>query len=798
MHWNTPLRVCALLGFAACAFPQRVITTIAGTDWLFPGDGQPALNAPLSGAFGLDLAIDRNGNYFIADDENLMVMRVGPDGIINVIAGNGFGFFSGDGGLAVNAGLFQPGAVTVDSAGNVYIAEYGGDIRRVTPDGIITTIAGAGRRGFGGDNGPAINALLDGPYGLAVDSAFNLYISDTHNNRIRKVTSSGIISTIGGTGQQGFGGDGGRAIDAQLNGPSRLALDGAGNIYFVDAGNFRVRKIDANGIITTVAGGGTNFGDGTPAVNAGLIPLAMALDCAGALYLADALTYGILKIDAQGKIVTIAGGSGKPGFDGDGGNALSAHFQFQYYPALAIDSAGNILFADEVNERVRKITPDGKVNSVAGNGRFHFSGDGGPATSASLDLPTSVVADSSGNVFLTEPGLNHIRRVAPDGTISVYAGTGMEGYSGDGGPASSAALAFPNYLAFGPNGSLFFTDTFNCVVRYITTSGIIGTFAGSGSCADAGDNGPALQASFIALEGLDFDGAGDLIVSEGFHHRLRVVLANGTVATLAGNGTAGFSGDGGVSTKALVNNPVGVRVHNGFIYFCDSLNHRIRRIEISTLTISTVAGNGRAGYLGDGGPATQASLNEPQSIAFDSAGNMYIADLLNQLIRKVTPDGTISTFAGSRTEFALNDGRLATDAALGATGDLFVDSKGNVLMTDFFYNRVRAVLNNVPSYQANPTALAFTAPAGSSAVDQSVDIVGSIPGIPFTASASSNGDWLQLSSASGVMPASLRVTADPSALSAGNNQGTITISSPVANPSSLTIRVALTTTARSA
>jgi trimeric autotransporter adhesin len=586
----------ALFWLATAARPQRVITTIAGTDWLFPGDGRPAINAPLSGGLGLDLAADRNGSYFIADDGNLMAMRVGPDGILSVIAGNGFGFVSGDGGLAVNAGLFQPIAVAVDGAGSVYISEFGGAIRKVTADGIITRVAGTGNRGFGGDNGPAVSALLDAPYGLAVDSAGNFYIADTGNNRIRKVNASGVITTIAGTGQPGFSGDSGYATNAQLSGPTRIALDAAGDLYFVDLVNFRVRKIDVNGIITTVAGGGQRLGDGIPATSAILSPLAIALDAAGTLYIADGLSYGIVKVDSQGNLKTIAGGSGTAGFDGDGGSALAAHFQFQFHPALAIDSAGSILFADEVNERIRRITPDGKVGTIAGNGLFHFSGEGGRATSASLDLPTSVIADNSGNIFFTEPDLNRIRRVAPDGTISVYAGNGTQGYSGDGGLATSASLAFPNYLALGPNGVLYFTDNFNCVIRYITGSGAIGTYAGSGACADAGDGGPASQASFSGLEGLDFDTAGDLIISEGFKNRLRVVLyPSGMVATLAGNGTAGFSGDNGVSTKALVNDPVGVRVYNGFVYFCDSKNHRVRKIAVSDLTITTVAGNGQAG-----------------------------------------------------------------------------------------------------------------------------------------------------------------------------------------------------------
>jgi uncharacterized protein (TIGR03437 family) len=793
MQLRQILSISALFCCASAAFSQGVITTVAGTDWLFPGNGGPAVNAPLSETLGLDLAVDSSGNYFIADDGNLMVMRVGTDGIVNVIAGNGFSFISGNGGLAVNAGLLDPVALAMDPAGNVYIAEFGGDIRQVTPAGIINRIAGTGIHGYGGDNGPALSAELNEPSGLAVDSAGNLYIADTNNNRIRKVDPSGNITSIAGTGQAGFSGDGGPAINAQLNEPTRLALDAAGDLYVVDIDNFRVRKIDVHGIITTVAGGGRLTGGGVLATAAALEPVAIALDSAGTLYIADRLSFGILEVNALGKIQTLAGGSGKAGFDGDGGSALAAHFQLGIFPALAIDSSGNILVADEGNGRIRKITTNGVVNTVAGNGLFRFSGDGGPATSATLYLPVSVLEDSSGNIIFTEPGVNRIRRVAPDGTISVYAGNGTEGYSGDGGPATAASLGDPNYLAPGPNGSLYFTDNFNCVVRYITTSGVIGTYAGSGACGEGGDGGPASKASFNGLSGLDFDSSGDLIVSESYDHRLRMVSSSGNVTNLAGNGTAGFAGDGGNSQSALVNDPLGVRVHNGFVYFADSANNRIRSINLATSTITTVAGNGVAGYSGDGGPATQASLNDPASIAFDAAGNMYIADYLNLRIRKVTPGGIISTVAGGGG--ALNDGGLATNALLGGTEDLFVDSAGNILLTDIVFNRVREVLTSEPSFQVNPTTLAFTAPAGSTPVNQSVNIAGSISGIPFTASAASSGNWLKLSTTNGAMPVSLGITADPSALAAGSNQGAITISAPNASPFTQTINVTLTTTA---
>ena len=626
-----------------------------------------------------------------------------------------------------------------------------------------------------------------------------MYIADTYNNRIRKV-SNGIITTVAGTGQLGSTGDGGSALAAQLYLPTRLAVDANENIYFTETINPaitpEVRKVDSHGIISKVAGGGLDLSDGIPATQAGMLPLAVAVDGNGNLYIVDSFGMGIRKVDSKGIITTVAGGKQIFGFAGDGGPALNAQFAFEAFPSIAVDSGGNIYVDDEANERVRKITPSGIINTVAGNGRFRLSGNGGPAASATLDYPLSVTGDPSGNLFITEQLQNRIRRIAPDGTISIYAGNGQQGFTGDGGPAGSASIAFPAYLTIAPSGALFFSDTVNCRVRYIDHNGIINTYAGGGGCSDSGDGGPANQAGMRAPMGIDIDPAGDLVIAEPQSNRIRVVLAppDYRIATLAGNGNPGYSGDRGSAPQALVNGPIGVRYHGGFFYFCDTGNHVVRKIDTNSLTITTVAGNGKSGFSGDGGPAISASLSNPQSINFDAAGNMYIADQLNRLIRMVTPGGTISTFAGSMAAKTENDGDLATNAGLGAPSDVFIDQGGTVFFTDVFYNRVRAVLVNPPTFQATPSSLAFTGPAGSDPVTLAIDLVGSIPGIPYTLTASSSG-WLQATPTSGFMPASLVITADPSKLSAGPHTGTITITAPDTRPATQSIGVTLTTTA---
>jgi len=786
-----------LLGFL-CLTPswgQRVITTVAGTDWLFPGDGRPAKDAPIGGVGGLDVAVDSAGNYYVCDADNYMVFRVTPDGIIHSFAGNGINFSSGDGGLAVNAALFIPTAVATDRAGNVYIAEYASRVRKVTPDGIISVFAGTGVDGFAGDNGPATQAQLDTPSGLATDNAGNVYISDSGNNRIRKVSPSGIITTIAGTGVAGSTGEGVSATSAQLNVPSRIAVDSQGNIYFIEKDARGIRKIDSRGVISTFAGGALDISEGIPALKAGMLPLAVSTDAAGNVYLLDLFLGALRKVDTKGIINTVAGGGFQSGFSGDGGKALNAVFHLGTGPAVAVDAAGVIYVADDGNSRIRRVTPDGNIDTVTGNGLYRFSGDGGPASSATLNAPFGITGDSAGNLFVTELVADHIRRIAPDGTISVYAGKSGGGRfsDGDGGPAKSAGLIFPQYMTIGPDGSLVFAASANCVIRSINASGIISTIAGNGSCDYSGDGGLPLKASLAGPSGVAFDTVGELVITDTYNHRIRAVLTNGNIFTIAGDGTAGFSGDNGSSLKARINTPGAVRIYNGGIYFADTANHRIRRIDVATLTITTVAGNGTKGYSGDGGKATLASLNFPQSMNFDAAGNMYIADTRNAVVRKVDPSGIISTFAGTNPIELMGDGGLASNAGIGAPSDIFIDQAGVIYIVDEFFNRVRALPVSRPAFQLSTSNLAFTAPAGSAALDQRIDVTGGISGIPFAVTSSQ--PWLTASPASGNMPSGITVTANPSGLSAGSYQGTLTITAPTTATVTLTVQVAFTVTA---
>jgi uncharacterized protein (TIGR03437 family) len=685
-----------ILLFAPLARGQGIITTVAGNTWILHGDGGPAIGAPLYGVNGV--SVDAAGNVYASAQENSVVMKISPDGILKVVAGNdgGLGGY-GDGGPGTLASLNKPSGVAVDAAGNVYIAD-GGRVRKVSPAGIISTVAGSGYVGSSGDGGPATSASLAGASGVAVDAAGNLYIADG-SSRIRKVTPSGIISTVAGSGVWGFFGDGGPATSAALAGASGVAVDAAGNVYIADHSNCRIRKVTPSGIISTVVGNGVwGFsGDGGLAADASLTgPEAVAVDAAANIYIADWGNNVIRKVNPSGIISTVAG-NGTVGYFGDGGPATSA--SLNWTAGVAADAAGNIYIADKWNNRIRKVSPSGIISTLAGSGWQTFSGDGGPATCASMYLPKGVALDAGGNLYIANEGNARVRKVSPSGTITTVAGNGIYGFSGDGGPATSAALDQPQSVAVDGAGNLYIADAWNARIRKVSPSGTITTVAGNGG-GFSGDGGPATSASLSHPSGLALDAAGNLYIADQNNARIRKVSPSGIISTVAGNGAHGFSGDGGPSTTASLNRPSGVTVDAvGNFFIADADNRRIRKVSPAGI-ISTAAGSGTAGFSGDGGPATSASLDlDPvwgAGVAVDALGNLYISDTKNHRIRKVNPSGIISTVAGNGRAGFSGDGVPATVASLYLPSGMVVDGTGNLYIADTSNNVVRKVLAGPP------------------------------------------------------------------------------------------------------
>jgi len=610
------------------ALAQTIQTVAGGTGGSGVAATQVAVLSPSA------VAIDSQGNQYIAA-ANVVYRVDATSGQISTVAGNGTPGFSGDGAAAISAQL-NPRGMAVDGAGNLYIADQGNHrIRKVDAAGQISTVAGNGAQGFSGDGGAATSAQLRYPTDVAVDSAGNLYIADQSNHRIRKVDVMGQISTVAGNGAQGYGGDGAAATSAQLANPTGVAADGAGNLYIADISNQRIRKVDATGQISTVAGNGTHGygGDGAAATSAQLAaPTGVVVDAAGNLYIADQGNHRIRKVDATGQISTVAG-NGTTGFSGDGGAATSA--QLLYPASVAADGAGNLYIADQSNQRIRKVDATGQISTVAGNGTTGFSGDGGAATSAQLLYPASVAADGAGNLYIADQTNHRIRKVAATGQISTVAGVGTSGFSGDGAAATSAQLASPTGVAVDGAGNLYIADQSNHRIRKVDVMGQISTVAGNGAQGYGGDDAAATSTALYLPTGVTADGAGNLYIADTSNQRIRKVDATGQISTVAGTGIQGFSGDGAAATSAQLANPRGVAVDGaGNLYIADTSNQRIRKVD-ATGQISTVAGNGTLGFSGDGAAAISAQLFFPTGVAVDGAGNVYVADQSNHRIRKV-------------------------------------------------------------------------------------------------------------------------------------------------------------------
>ena len=635
---------------------------------------------------------------------------------------------------ALKTAIGAPQRVATDAAGNFYFASFS-SIFRVDRAGVLTHLAGTGVPGYSGDHGLASNAQLMSPYGMAIDGAGNVFISDWAAHTVRRISTDGTINTVAGTGTAGYSGDGKAAALAQLNRPEGLALDSTGNLYIADEENNRIRKVTADGTISTVAGvAGTcgyrapDTGDGGPAANASVCGASdVAVDGKGNLYIAQYAS--IRKVDAQGIISTLAGGD-------------PATSPLKDAQAIALDNSGNIYIADSGNYRIHQLRPDRVLSTVAGNGSYYSgpsAADGVAALAASLFNPTGVAVDHGGNILFVD-GHYKIWQCAPlAGTITGVAGNGERSFSGDGGPATQAQLDHPTGIALDPTGNLYIADFFNDRVRKVAPGGVITTVAGSGVAGYSGDGGDARSAQLFRPIAVALDATGNLYIADLLNNRIRKVSPAGIISTVAGNGTAGYSGDNGPAANAQLNWPSALAVDvQGNLYVADNRNNVVRKVD-SRGVVTTFAGKSGLGMSGEGIPATLAQLDAPTGLAFDGAGNLYIAA---SVIRKVTPDGTMttvpqqtayelqqiaagkagdlyvatsrgyrvvkiavdgtaSTLAGNWTTGYSGDGGPATSAAMHMPFGVAVDQAGKVYVSDEFNDVIR-VIEAAPAAPAGP------------------------------------------------------------------------------------------------
>lgn len=624
------LTFAAYLTFAANLTAQTIITIAGGgTD-----EGRPALASGLVTPSGL--AVDKSGNIYIAESYRGRVRKVdAATGLVTTVAS----------GLSLDAHA----GLAVDDSGNVYVGETASHrVIRVAAGGARTTL-------IEDIIAPAIAADASG-----------IYIADSTRNRVLRIDpASGVIATVAGRGEgQAGDGDLGPATAANLSNPISLALDRSSNLFIVDFGNHRIRRVDAvTGIITTVAGTGgfETSGDNGPARAAGLAgPIAVTVDAGGNLFIADHKDHRIRRVDAATNVIAPIAGKGAPSYGGDHGPAREAALSTPH--GVVVDRSGNLLILDSGNHRIRRIAASSGVITTAVGGP---SGDGGPATAAVLNAISGIAVDAAKNVYLSDAAANRVAKIAA-GTriITTFAG-GAGAFFGDGGPAVGAGLN-PRGLAIDRRGNVYIADSSNKRIRRVDAAGRSIDSIGDpsrfpiGVAVDASEdlytsdavedairkiNAATGSTTILALElaidsaALAADASGNVYFAEPERHRVRKLSVGGVIATVAGTSSvAGFAGDGAPAVNARLNRPSGIATDRaGNLYIADTANHRIRRVDALTGIITTIAGNGSRGFAGDHGLATAAMLNEPSSLALDGAGVLYIGDSGNERIRAVVP-----------------------------------------------------------------------------------------------------------------------------------------------------------------
>lgn len=692
------------------SLPAGFVTTAAGGA-SFEWDLAPAATASLAPSA---TAVDNAGNLYIADSIGHRIRRVDVrTQTITTIAGTGLEGDSGDGEPALQARLDSPQGLAVGRTGNLFIADTSNNkIRRVDAGtGLITTFAGTGEDGTSGDGGPATQAAIENPQDLAVDREGNLFVAT--QNRIRRIeASSGTIETIAGGEQPGFSGDGGPAAAALLNAPLGVAVDATGNIYIADSRNYRIRRVDAlSCLIETIAGDGNRrfFGDGGPATSASLdLPSDIAVDGQGSLFIADQANQRIRRVDFETQIISTVAGNGEPGFSGDGGPAAAAVLNTPFN--LSSDGSGNLYISDSLNLRVRRIdSATGVITTVAGNGwaaqSEGFSGDRGEAFAATLSGPQGMAFSPDGSLYIADSANHRIRRIDSRGIIDTVAGNGIDGFSGDGGPALDASLSLPSDVVVDDANALFIADRGNHRIRHLDlATGIIRTVAGTGQPGSSGDGGPATAAQLRVPFSVAIDGEGNLFIADTGNNLIRMVEADSeTIHTIAGTGVEGFSGDGSTSDTAALAQPSGIAVDPSgrLLAIADRNNNRVRLIDLRSGMIETVGGQGGFGVSGDFGPAILAPIERPYDVAFDAQGNLYVVcpyvlnpenGLRDGSVRRIdAATGMITTVAGSGNPLVVLDGVLAIESGFQQPMGLAVDDQGNLFISELQSDRVRVV-----------------------------------------------------------------------------------------------------------
>jgi sugar lactone lactonase YvrE len=632
------------------------------------------------------VVIDSAGNAYVADNSNHTIRKITPSGSVTTLAGMARVSGSADG--AGSAARFNtPWGIAIDSMNNLYVADYGNHtIRKITPIGVVTTFAGLSGS-IGSADGIGNAARFKYPTGVAVDSTGNVYVADAYNCTIRKITSTGSVTTFAGLAGS-FGNTDGTGSAARFNYPRGIAVDSNGNVFVADTLNYTIRKITPLAVVSTLAGlaGVQGNVDGTGSTARFNYPQGVAVDTSGILYMVDSFIYTVRRITSAGVVTTIAGLAGSFGSVDGTGNA--ARFSFLY--GIATDSTDNLVVVDTGNHTIRKITPLGGVTTWAGLTGSFGSADG-TGSIARFRYPYGLAMDSAGNVYVADTNNYIIRKITSAGVVSTLAGFAGSIGSTDG-AGSAARFAFPTGIAVDSAGNLFVADYYNYSIRKITPGGLVTTFAGlSGSFGSADGTGSA--ARFNTPWGIAIDSTDTLYVADSGNFTIRKITSAGVVTTLAG--LAGSSGSvDGTGSNARFYNPNGVAIDsvNNIIYVVDTGNHTIRKIT-AVGDVTTLAG--LAGSTGSAdGTGIAARFNTPYGLAVDYTGSIYVADTWNHTIRFITPAGAVSTLAGLALSAGSADGTANTARFQNPFG-IAIATSGNVLIVLDSYNH--AIRSGTPA-----------------------------------------------------------------------------------------------------
>ncbi len=671
-----------------------IVRTVVGRPISFSGDGGPATAALLFTPG--DAAVDSTGNIYVADTSNHRIRMISPAGVITTIAGTGVAGFNGDGLAPESTQLNFPTRLALGRQGDLYFSDQANHRVRKIAGGAVQTVAGNGEEGFAGDGGAAVTARLANPFGLAFDPAGNLYIADWSNHRIRMVAADGRIRTIAGNGRLEyplFSGDGGPATQAQLFQPSGVAVDVAGNIYIADTSNHRIRRVTPSGVIETFAGaGGAGFsGDNGPAVLARLSsPSDLHIGPGGVLFVSDLGNARIRRITSDGTMITTVA-------------------VVEMLRGIGADEAGNLYAGSE--DRLVKVTAAGEVSVLAGTLTAGFSGDGGPATEARLSSPAAVAVAANGDLYINDQGNNRIRKLSR-GILTTVAGNGTFGFSGDGGPALSAQFSSPVGLAVDRAGALLIADSFNRRVRKLSGD-VITTVVGGGD-STYGDNGPVERAQLNRPTRVAVDRPGNLVIydnrNDGFPRR--VTVADGIIrpwplsqprafafdpadnffavlpdlsGSARGDRMVRIAPDGSSTTLPASGFLFGVgslaAAASGNLYVADSLTRILKLTPEGAVRI--IAGGSGRGFEGEGLPAAQARFAGISGLALDADGNLYVADRGNHRIRVIeqaeacpAPIGPLAAIGGVVNAASFWAGPVAPGQIISLFGDRLGPQQG--------------------------------------------------------------------------------------------------------------------------